>query len=982
MLFILLISVSVKVFEDDIAKVAIKYVSKSIDAPIEIGSVNFNLVRGFPKASIEFRDLWLKSPDKQDTDTIAGIRHLYVSMNSRAALQGSYEVEKIEIDGLAFNYFINPDSIANINFLMQLATSSDSSTQEANTIDSTTSSTPLHLNLQQLLLKNISCTYYDSTSHTGAKVNVPEIVMKGNIMGDNYTAESNGNISITDVNFGDYKLGLMKEAKLAFHLHYNEDSITINKFTFQAEGIDISAMGLASINDITIDAAIDGGMVDLGIISRYLPDEMMQELGLISTEGILSFETNITGEYSDSIMPRVDAQFSFTDGAIRTIDYPNIKHLSFAGSASNGVFRNNSSTSLNLSSLKVKTEHSSINLAAHISNIDQVDYKINTKGSVLIDEFTEYIPEGTVESISGRLNWEVQTSGTIPKEIDDMFTDYVLARTQANISLDNINTKVDSSLHIENFSGSIQYKANSLQIEKLNIGIPTYDVSIQNTSADIHIDGRVSDIDNIACDIKNLHLESDGNTLDLTASVSNLTNPDYTLNGQVQLNLADLQKFAPDTLINSMSGKINTSIYSAGYIHLDSIESQAEKLAFENTRLSLYCKDVNVDLTDTLLEIADLNIDLNIKPDTITVDSLSGNYKGLTFGVEATQIINAYNAVYLNKKEELRINTSIKIGEVDYALFTPFMANDQEDEDSTVSNFTIDVKGDIAIESFNISDYEVDSTMTIKQLKLEDIASKFRITDSTYIADSLEFNAFGGYMNTSLRYDFMPDGTAVASVRNHIDGMDFTQLLHDMDNFGQNDLTYENISGRLLSDINAEAIIIGDSLPMDMMHMKGTFELRNGGIFDFEAAQELSKFTGIKELDNIRFQTLKTQLFIHKGAAYIPKTDIVSTALDITAFGMQTFGEDYEYYIELHLGDVLTGKSENLLKRQEKAAKDADEEVNRNGINLVVYSLDGKTKNGFDNNKSRRKMNNKITSKNGVLSMFFNPQLVDFDTDK
>ncbi|MDA3853806.1 MAG: AsmA family protein, partial [Bacteroidales bacterium] len=602
LIFILLLSVSIKLFEDDIAKAALKQVSKSIDAPVEIGSVNFNLIRGFPKSTIEFSDLWLKSPEANSTDTIAGIHRLYVSVNSRAAMKGRYEVEKIEIDGLALNYIIDPDSLSNIDFLMSLIPTD--STSEVLAADSISDSTTLYLKLEQLLLKNISCSYFDGTSNTGATIQVPEILMEGNIMGNDYSAKTNGKVTITNVNFGDYKLELMQKASLDFNLQYIQDSVQINDFSFQSDGVNLNATGFANIgNNINIDAAIKEGHIDLGILSKYIPREMMNEMGLISAQGILAFNTTITGSYNDSTMPRVDADFSFENGAIKTTDYPEIKHFSLAGKASNGALRNNATTSLDLSSLKVATKNSSITLKAHILNIDQPIYSFESSGALLIDEFIDYIPEGTVESISGHIKWKMGSSGEMPKEIGDDFPDYLMARTWANISVQHLSTTVDSSLTIENLSTDLAYTPEHFSIQNLNIGLPAYDITLKNTSADITLTGSINDVDNMSCSINDSHLEFDNNTLDLKASVSNLIHPDYTFDADITLDLSDLQKMVPDTLVRAMSGIVNGYLSSQGTVDLDSIATQGTALAFENSRLALTCDDVNIKMADTLIDL-------------------------------------------------------------------------------------------------------------------------------------------------------------------------------------------------------------------------------------------------------------------------------------------------------------------------------------------------------------------------------------------
>ena len=151
-------------------------------------------------------------------------------------------------------------------------------------------------------------------------------------------------------------------------------------------------------------------------------------------------------------------------------------------------------------------------------------------------------------------------------------------------------------------------------------------------------------------------------------------------------------------------------------------------------------------------------------------------------------------------------------------------------------------------------------------------------------------------------------------------------------------------------------------------------------MYNFEPATNMSKFTGIDELDNIKFKTLESNIFIFKNAIYVPETFISSNAVDITAYGMQSFGEDYEYHLKIKLSDLLFGKSKKLKRKQSKSGDEAIED-DRNKREIVTYSIDGKNKNGFDNSTLQSAMKNKIVMQEKMLNFRFNPRLVNFETN-
>jgi hypothetical protein len=249
--------------------------------------------------------------------------------------------------------------------------------------------------------------------------------------------------------------------------------------------------------------------------------------------------------------------------------------------------------------------------------------------------------------------------------------------------------------------------------------------------------------------------------------------------------------------------------------------------------------------------------------------------------------------------------------------------------------------------------------------------------------DQFQFDAFGGHLNTSANYIIKPDNRAIIQMKNNITRMDIKKLLEDFNDFEkfyEPSIRSENLSGLLTCDFYTRADVLGDSLDQDALRVKGDFQLEEGGVYNFEPATALSEKTNINELDNIQFKNLNSQVFIMKGAIYVPQTYISSTALDITAYGMQEFGTDYEYHLKLHLSDILVGKSDKLLKEQAKRGDIAEKDERNNAVYMMAYSEDGKAKTGFDKKKFQSAMKTKIRLQEALLKVRFHPEMFKFET--
>src|SRR5690606_8293397 len=161
------------------------------------------------------------------------------------------------------------------------------------------------------------------------------------------------------------------------------------------------------------------------------------------------------------------------------------------------------------------------------------------------------------------------------------------------------------------------------------------------------------------------------------------------------------------------------------------------------------------------------------------------------------------------------------------------------------------------------------------------------------------------------------NNTQILNVKNHIENMDIHKLLYAFDNFGYDSLiSYENVSGIFTSEINSKLVFEADTLVSNDMRVLGNFKLKNGKLINYEPAMEVSNFTGIKELDNIDMKTLECNIFMFKNKIYVPITNIVSSSMDLSTFGMQSMGDDYEYHIQMKLSEILKGKSQKLFERQ------------------------------------------------------------------
>jgi len=1001
-IFLVLLVVSAKIFESELASYTLSRLETQVDAPMSIGKVSLIPLFSFPRLSAEIHDLWIGDPKNQNHDTLFCITSLKVGLDFWDLIDGIYTIDKVVISGLNFDYTVDKNGQSNIDFLINAFAGE---TDVADTIimqPNDTVITPIDISAEKIKLENIHVNYYDSTTYMASRVYIPEVNIKIKAKKDNYKGNTEGSIILSHCVYGETNIHLMKSCKVGFELEYDDKMTVIKRLMVESEGLDLFLEGNLSLHDtIDINAQFKARELDLNVLKKYIPEQYLIDYGISELKGTADVSVKINGFYADStLIPIIDADVMLRNISLKSKDYPEIRALNLETKIKGGGNPNLQSTKVNIAQLNIKTPESNVFIKGNIKGLEKPQYNINTILDLSLEEFASYIPDSIAENVKGNVSISLSTSGILPDEIDESFTEYVLDRTSLSLNFHNISLFLVDSLLIDNFSTDISYSPQDsggrlVYINGLDFKSEQLQIDIQRSSLSVFLTGKVTEPDSIEVDLRSFRIQNGNNLTIGNAKFKNPSAPEFELNTNLFLHLEELMVYLPDSLITRMNGTVKAAIQTYGKINPDSIDAQIMPLIFENSRFDLGLEDVSISFTDTIMNFDDFSTQISLMNDRLSIRDLSLNYNGLPFHMDSTIVQNFYKTILLNQKEELFVDTRIKLGDIIFEDFKHLMALGEDfqgpdtihasSNDSTVQqspqNWTFLIHGKVSINSLIIDSTSFDG-FQINHLHIEDMSTLFKLSDSAYIADQFKFKAFEGEMNNSFHFKKRPDGTKSVSSHNVIQGMNIRTLLRDMDNFGMDSvITYENLSGLFSTDLNT-FIPIDDSVLLHKSMLSGDIVLEEGGVYDYAPAQELSRFSGIKEFDNIKFKTLRSNIFLFKNKLYVPHTNIVSNVLDIAAFGMQDLKGDCEYHMEAHLSNILFSKSKRRNKKQETGGGEIDEETLKKRSQKLKYIVeDNKSKVGYASKDLRESMMNKIRVQEKMLNFIFFPKNIHYNTE-
>ena len=182
-----------------------------------------------------------------------------------------------------------------------------------------------------------------------------------------------------------------------------------------------------------------------------------------------------------------------------------------------------------------------------------------------------------------------------------------------------------------------------------------------------------------------------------------------------------------------------------------------------------------------------------------------------------------------------------------------------------------------------------------------------------------------------------------------LNGVDGDQLFYQMENFGQETLTNEHLSGELSGRMAVFIYFLPDgSIDLDRLRVLADATITDGRLVDFELMESFSAVVKLKDLRDIRFAKAQNYLEISNQTVYIPVMFIQSNALNLTMSGEHTFDQDMNYGIKVNAGQVLMDK----FKRY-NPDKDPRPAKRRGWFNLY-YHVSGNLYTDYDYERSKR----------------------------
>ena len=526
------------------------------------------------------------------------------------------------------------------------------------------------------------------------------------------------------------------------------------------------------------------------------------------------------------------------------------------------------------------------------------------KGKLKIADMNFFLEGDYKSSKKDRINLNIKGNQIQISEIFSILPlDYASIKTKYSsegiFNFDgNLNGEINNKQPLSFFvnfnaeNATLKDKLNNIQLEKIDLS-GTFNNKEQNLKI-INFSALMND------KIMRGNLEID-----------NFKTPTYFLNIE---GLFDLNKIPFFTTLKDFSLDGETAIEME-----TKITTKNDKLFFENLDGNIVSEKINIEYLPlkTQLELNDFEADISKKNMDITVQNSFFNEDEFSMNLNFMD----WNKWFQADSKKIKCNYDLKLDKFHLDDFLEIF----DSKDSSKTDYQIDLEGAIAANELYYDNLKFFNIFS-KRLKINKSIEIKNLFMESYDGEIL-LNIYNADLNSD-NQNWLIDG--------ELSSLNIKQLMKSFNDFDQDYIKNEHISGSISSDFNSQLIF--DSLnnwdfQNSSIESKNTFKgivlLEYPFLYDILKVFENSVITRNiidinhyeKNLHKVVFKDFKSTIIFSDGITEIDKTNFENDVLDFSFYGNYNLENLVDYHLSFNWADIVRKKKSKSDIVQENPVK-------------------------------------------------------------
>jgi hypothetical protein len=461
-------------YQDEVRQYMINEINRHVDSEITAKDISFSVLRKFPQASIEFKDVFIgTSPGFEycgdqgmDTDTLFTAESVFLQFSIRDIFRKQYKINRILAVNGVLNMAVNAGEKENFRIWK---------TGGQNGNDFT-------IDLNDVRITGYRVKYSNCIKQVYIDTDLKRLEMKGNFNGSYFNvkclAQGKGHEFRQNNNIYKGK----KELSISVVLNGNGKELKIHEGKVDLPGTWLAFSGKYEIGEPGyIDIALSGRDIDVSPVVSLLEQEKIKSLELYRIKGKFDFTASVSGRYGNGLFPVVTASFNSGKVDITRVDTGmNLTNVELRGSYSNGGKQNEvSSVVFNHFSARFGKGH--IWGKGTITNFRQPLADLDINAVFLLEELAEFYKPDNILRMGGKIETDFSIKGIVPSPFKFDIEELYKMDLKGRLKIEKGLLEISRSKHIASGISGMLYFGKTLQAENLDFKIGSDHLSISGT---------------------------------------------------------------------------------------------------------------------------------------------------------------------------------------------------------------------------------------------------------------------------------------------------------------------------------------------------------------------------------------------------------------------------------------------------------------------------------------------------------------------
>jgi AsmA-like C-terminal region len=480
------------IFEEEVSQYLVEELNEILLSEIEVEEVSFSVLRKFPKATLEFKNVtaftktgYRKKIKGLNTDTLFHAKSIFVQMDLSNIFSKNYTINTISFDQGQINLFT--DHLGDPNYIFW-----EIKPEEQNE--------NFNLELTEVNIVNTDIVYCNEVTDLLINAHADKIDFEGNFSRQNYLMKIKSALNIRELSVKNTKYVENKKLKAKIELDIINNLISIKQGYLNLQNLKFDINGnIENSESLKTDLAISGNNLHLPTFVKYLPSDIKKEMEMISFQsGNITLKLNISGENTGRDLPHIEALFLISDAQLfeERTEF-RIDNINIDGLFNNGEFNSSAHSEITFKSFDAAMESNSFSGDFKLKNLVNPYIELNMDTELKFSEIKEIFDLDTLEVFEGDATANIAYNGTYTDLKNFTFSDLFTKDFVGGVQIDNGEFKFKNNpVLITEISGELNLR-NTLHADSIYFEIGENDFLINGRISKLYEYFNESQIINI-----------------------------------------------------------------------------------------------------------------------------------------------------------------------------------------------------------------------------------------------------------------------------------------------------------------------------------------------------------------------------------------------------------------------------------------------------------------------------------------------------